>query len=81
MSSVGRLISLIHVNYKVKYNLCDDFIRCLDGALISSEVKTLNSSGSDPRKNVDRGATVVIYWSTWKKHEGKLCRFLSPVMK
>ena len=42
----------------------------LGGALMSSEVNTLNSSGSDPRKNVDRGATVVIYWSTWKKHEG-----------
>ena len=46
------------------------FFRCLDGALISSEVNTLNSSGLDPRKNVDRGTTVVIYWSTWKKHEG-----------
>ena len=50
MSSVGRL--LFHANYKVKYNQCDDFIQCLDGALISSEVNTLNSSGSDPRKNV-----------------------------
>ena len=57
-------------NYKVKYNHCDDFIRCLDGALISSEVNTLNSSGSDSRKIVDRGTTVVFYWSTWKKHEG-----------
>ena len=56
-------------NYKVKYNHCDDYIRCLDGASISSEVNTLNSSGSDPRKNVDRGTTVVFYWSTWKKHE------------
>ena len=55
MSSVGRLLFLFHANYKVKYNHCDDFVRCLDGALISSEVNTLNSSGSDPRKNVDRG--------------------------
>ena len=70
MSSVGRLLSLFHVNYKVKHNLCAVFIRCLDGALIISEVITLNSSGSDPRKNVDRGTTVVFYWSTWKKHEG-----------
>ena len=70
MSSVGRLVSLFHANYKVKYNLCDDFNRCLDGALLSSEVNTLNSSCSDPCKNVDRGATVVFYWSTWKKHEG-----------
>ena len=70
MSSVGILLSLFHANYKVKYNLCDDFIRCLDGALISSEVNTLYSSGSDPRINVDRGTTVDLYWSTWKKHEG-----------
>ena len=70
MSSVGRLLSLFHVNYKVKYNLCDDFIRCLDGALLSSEVSTLNSSCSDPGKKVDRGTTVVIHWSTWKKHKG-----------
>ena len=55
MSSVGRLISLFHANYKVKYNHCGDLIQCLDGALISSEVNTLNSSGSDPRKNVDMG--------------------------
>ena len=61
MSSVGRLLSLFRANYKVKYNLCDDYIQCLDGALISSEVNTLNSSCSDPRKNVDMGATVVIY--------------------
>ena len=61
MPSVGRLVSLFHVNYKVKYNLCDDFIRCLDGALLSLVVNTLNSSCSDPRKNVDMGATVVIY--------------------
>ena len=70
MSSVGSLLFLFHANYKVKYNHCDDFIRCLDGASISSEVNTLNSSGLDPRKNVDRGTTVDIYWSTWKKHEG-----------
>ena len=55
MSSVGRLLSLFHANYKVKYNLYDDFIRCLDGALLSSEVNTLNSSCSDPCKNVNRG--------------------------
>ena len=67
---VGRLLSLFHANYKVKYNHCVDYNRCLDGALISSEVNTLNSSGSDPRKNIDRGTTVVYYWSTWKKHEG-----------
>ena len=59
MSSVGRLLFLFHLNYKVKYNLCDDFIRCLDGALISLEVNTLNSSGLDPRKNVGRGTAVV----------------------
>ena len=70
MSSAGRLLYLIHANFKAKYNHCVDFIRCLDGALISSEVNTLNSSGSDPRKNVDRGTTVDIYWSTWKNHEG-----------
>ena len=54
----------IHVNYKVKHNHCDDFNRCLDGALISSEVNTLNSSDSDPCKNVDRGTTFVFYWSS-----------------
>ena len=70
MSSVGRLLSLFHANYKVKYNHCVDFIRCLEGALISSELNTLNSSGSDPLKNVDGGTTVVFYWSTWKKHKG-----------
>ena len=40
MSSVGRLKSLFHANYKDKYNLCDDFNWCLDGALLSSEVNT-----------------------------------------
>ena len=70
MSSVGRLLSLFHANYKVKYNNCVDFIRCLVGALISSEVNTQKSSGSDPRKNVDRATNVVFYWSTWKKSEG-----------
>ena len=64
MSSVGRLLSLFHANYKVKYNHCDDFIRCLDGALISSEVNTPNSSGSDPSRNVDRGTAVVFYRSS-----------------
>ena len=64
MSSVGSLLFLFHANYKVKYNHCDDFILCFDGALISSEVNTLNSSGSDPCKNVDRGTTIVLYWSS-----------------
>ena len=78
MSSVGRLVSLFHANYKVKYNHCVVFIWCLDGALISSEVTTLNSSGSDPRKNVDRdimkknmrGDTGVFYGRHEKKHKG-----------
>ena len=70
MSSVGRLLSLFYANYKVKHNLCDDFIRCLDGALISSEVNTLNNSGSNPCIKVDWGTNGVFYWSTWKKHEG-----------
>ena len=52
MSSVGRLLSLFHANYIVKYNHCVDFNRCLDGALISSEVNALNSSGSDPRLSI-----------------------------
>ena len=69
MTSVGRLLFLFHATYKDMYNHCDDFIQCLDGALISSEVNTLNSSGSVPRKNVDKGTPVVFYWSTWKKHE------------
>ena len=55
MSSVGRLLSLFHANYKVKYNHCVVFFLCLPGALISLVVITLNSSGSDQRKNVDRG--------------------------
>ena len=78
MSSFGRLLSLFHANYKVKYNHCCVFLQCLDGALISLQVNTLNSSVSDPRKNVDgvttvvfllvvmkkniRGNTVVLYW-------------------
>ena len=70
MSSGDRFVSLLHANYKVKCTFCDDFIRCLDGALIRSVVNTRNSSGSDRSKNVDKGATVVIYWSTWKIHEG-----------
>ena len=57
---------LFHANYKVKYNHCVEIIRCLDGALISSDVNALNSSGSDPRENVDRGTAVAFYWSTWK---------------
>ena len=60
MSSGGTLISLFHANYKVKYNHCD-FDLCLDGALISSEVNTLNSSGSDPSEIVERGNTVIFY--------------------
>ena len=67
MSTVGRLLSIFHANYKDMYNLCDEFIRCLDGALLSSEVNTLNSSCSDPHKSVDRGATVDIYQI---KHRG-----------
>ena len=70
MSSVGSLLFLSHANYKVKYNHCDEFIQCLDGAFVSSEVNPLNSSGLYPRKNVNRGVTVDVYWSTWKKHEG-----------
>ena len=70
MSSVGRLLSLFHVNYKVKYNLCEHFIQGLDGALLSSEFNTLNSSCLDPCKNVDSGGTV-IYWSTWKKYKSQ----------
>ena len=68
--SVGRLLSLFHANYKVKYNLCEVFIRCLDGALLRSEVNALNSSGSDPGKNVDTSTTVVTDRSTWNKNEG-----------
>ena len=75
MSSVGRLLFLFHANYKVKYNHCDDFDLCLDGALMRSEVNTLNSSGSNPRKNVEMGTTVIFYWSTWKKHEGLMLFF------
>jgi hypothetical protein len=71
MSSVGSLLFLFHANYKVKYNHCDDFVRCLDGALISSEVNTLNSSGSDPSKNVDRGTlSFFIGRHEIKKHKG-----------
>ena len=66
MASVGRLLSLFHANYKV--NLCNDLFRCLDGALLSSEDNTLESSGSDPSKNVDKGTTEVFYWPTWKEH-------------
>ena len=67
------------------------FIRCLDGALISLEVNTLNSSGSDPCKNIDRDKktfvfyrpsfyrpiknTVVFYRPSWNKHKGYTCRF------
>ena len=37
----------------IKSSITVEFIWCLDGALMSSEVNTLNSSGLDPRKNVD----------------------------
>ena len=67
MTSVVRLLSLFHANYKVNYNLCDDCFRCLVGALLTLEVNTLNSSGSNPRKNVDGGTTVLFYWSSWKE--------------
>ena len=70
MSSVGRLISLFHLNYKVKYYLCDDFTRCLDGALISSEVNTLISSGSDPQKNVEVVTLLFFSGRHEKKHKG-----------
>ena len=70
MSSVGRLLSLFHANYKVKYNHCVDLNRCLDGALISSEVNTRNSSGSDPCNNVDRGTAGVFYRPSRNKHKG-----------
>ena len=36
----------------------------LFGALISSEVNTLNSSDLDPCKNVDKGTTFDFYWSS-----------------
>ena len=81
MSSVGRLLSLFHANYKVKYNHCVDFIRCLDGALISSEVNTLNSSGSDPCKNVDRGTTANTVDIYQIKHRGKHCCLSLVVMR
>ena len=69
------------MNYKVKYNHCDDFIRCFDGALISSDVNTLNSSGSDTRKNVDRGTTVVFLLVNMEKNTmGNTC-FLLVFMK
>ena len=70
MSSVGSLLFLSHANYKVKYNHCDEFIQCLDGAFVSSEVNTLNSSGSDPRRNAVRGTTVIFYRPSWNKHKG-----------
>ena len=79
MSSVGTLLSLFHVNYRVKYNHCVDFILCLDGALISSEVNTLNSLGSGPCKRSGQGYDAII-----GQHEKNMrgnCRFLSAVMK
>ena len=79
MSSVGRLLSLVHANYKVKYNHCVDFIWCLDGAMISSAVNTLNSSGSDPCKKVD--STIVFFIGQHGKNMRGNCRFLSAVIK
>ena len=64
MSSNGRLLFLFHANYKDKCNHCVDFHQCLDGALLSSEVNTLISSGSDPHKNVD----VVTLWFFIGRH-------------
>ena len=55
-----------------------EFIRCLDGALVSSEVNTLNSSGSDPCKNVDRGATVVMVGQHGKNMRGNSVVFYRP---
>ena len=78
MSSVGRLLSLFHANYKVKYNHCDDFILCLDGALVSSEVITLSSLGSDPRKNVDWGNTVIFFGQHGKNMSGNSVVFYRP---
>ena len=78
MSSVGSLIFLFHANYKVKYNLCDDLIRCLDGALLSSEVITLNSSCSDPRKNVDKGALLLFIGQHGKNMRGNSVVFYRP---
>ena len=81
MSSDGRLLFLFHANYKVKYNHCEDFSRCLDGALISSEVNTLNSSGSDPRKNV-AGVTLMLFIGCHEKNiRGNTVAFLLVVMK
>ena len=76
MTSVGSFFSLFHANYKVKYNLCDEFNRCLDGALISSVVNTLISSSSDSCKNIVRGTAVVFYWSTWKNKRVTLSFFI-----
>ena len=70
LSSVGRLVTLFHANYKVKYILCDDFIRCLDGVFLSLEVNTLNSSCSDPRKNVDKGALLLFIGQHGKNMRG-----------
>ena len=69
-SSDGRHIFPLHANYNVKYNHCDELFRCLVGAWKSSEVNTLNNSGSNPCIKVDWGTNGVFYWSTWKKHEG-----------
>ena len=63
-------MSLFRANYKDKYNLCDEFIRCLDGALLSLEVNTLNSSCSDPCKNVDKGALLLFIGQHGKNMRG-----------
>ena len=70
MSSDGRLLFLFHANYKDKYNHCVDFIQCLDGALLSSEVNTLISSGSDPQKNVEVVTLLFFSGRHEKKHKG-----------
>ena len=80
ISSVGRLLSLFHANYKVKYNNCVDFIRCLDGALINSEVNTPNTSVSDPCKTA-KGVPLLFFIGQHGKNMRGNCRFLSAVMK
>ena len=52
MAAVGSLVFLFHANYNVKYNLCDGIVRCLDGALLSSEVKTLKAYVRIPAKTL-----------------------------
>ena len=54
---------------KSNYNNCEEFIRCLDGALISSEVNTLNSSGCFLLVGMKKNIRVVIGRHE-KKHKG-----------